>query len=455
MQALRKLFYLVLPSECMYPDIKLVPRYVEEMFPIFVSLIVAENAVRLLKGKSILRINDSIASLGQGVFQECLRLNLRSFEVVVYCFVYENFRIITMQWDSLWTWWYCLILIDFGFYWAHRLAHEVNFIWAIHQAHHSAEDFTLIAGLRQAVLQPFTAWITYVPLALSGIPPPIFLAHLQLGELYMLWLHTEVVQTLGPLELVLNSPSHHRVHHARNRKYVDKNYSGIFILWDRMFRTFEPEDPNEPVVYGLVKPVQSYNPFYLQIHHWITIFKNMYHMDGWKNKLLILFKGPGWAPGKPRLGYLDDIPALQQPVEYWDPKIPLLQKLYTIWHFAVVLIFYHELNQRHHELNQLTILLCILALLVSITSIGFLLENKKYSLQFEIVRCLLFFVAERHIWPVTQTMLQTILPSRYIIIQLLRLTYLLSAIICTVIEFHRISLKVLSKENMKKMKKIS
>ena len=141
----------------------------------------------------------------------------------------------------------------------------------------------------------------------------------------MLWVHTEVIQSLGPLEVFLNSPSHHRVHHGnrfqsyyflenklfilgRNRKYIDKNYAGILILWDRWFGTFQPEDPNEPVVYGLVHPVQSYNPFYLQFHHWTAIFKSIYHNKGWKNKLLAPFKGPGWAPGKPRLGYLDDIP---------------------------------------------------------------------------------------------------------------------------------------------------
>lgn len=115
--------------------------------------------------------------------------------------------------------------------------------------------------------------MTYLPLAMAGIPPSVFLAHLQLGELFMFWIHTEAISTLGPLEYIFNTPSHHRVHHGRNPKYIDKNYAGVFIFWDRMFGTFEPEDPEEPVVYGLVHSVQSYNPFYLQYHHWV----HMYH----------------------------------------------------------------------------------------------------------------------------------------------------------------------------------
>ena len=142
------------------------------------------------------------------------RIKVRSIEIIVYCFFYEHLRLFTLPWDSAYTWYLCFGCIDFGFYWAHRMAHEINFIWAIHQAHHSAEDFTLPSGLRQALLQPFTAWFTYWPLAVLGIPPPVFLAHLQLGELYMFWLHTETVPKLGPLEYILNTPSHHRVHHG-------------------------------------------------------------------------------------------------------------------------------------------------------------------------------------------------------------------------------------------------
>lgn len=130
------------------------------MFPVFFFVAIFENAIRLLQGRSPSRINETVGSLSQGIFQECLRIKVRSVEVLMYCIVWNNFRIATLPWNSLWTWWLCYLMVDIGFYWAHRLAHEVNFIWAIHQAHHSSEEFSVVSALRQAVLQPFTAWVS-------------------------------------------------------------------------------------------------------------------------------------------------------------------------------------------------------------------------------------------------------------------------------------------------------
>lgn len=138
------------------------------MFPVFFFAAIVENGIRLLQGKNSIRVNETVGSLSQGIFQECLRIKIRSIEVLMYCLVWNNFRLVTLPWNSLWTWWLCYLTVDFGFYWAHRLAHEVNFIWAIHQAHHSSEEFSIVSALRQAVLQPFTAWVsTRHPLYLS------------------------------------------------------------------------------------------------------------------------------------------------------------------------------------------------------------------------------------------------------------------------------------------------
>ncbi|XP_074599430.1 alkylglycerol monooxygenase isoform X3 [Brevipalpus obovatus] len=397
-----------------------------KMFPFFVLMAFLENGIRLITGKGILRVNDSIASLSQGVFQECLRIQVRSVEIIMYCYFYEKFRFTTLPWDSPWVWYFCFIFIDFGFYWAHRIAHEIHFIWAIHQNHHSGEDFTLTGALRQAVLQPFTAWFTYWPLALCGIPPPIFLAHLQLGELYMFWIHNEVIHKMGPLEYILNTPSHHRVHHARNPKYIDKNYAGVLIIWDRMFGTFMEEDPTEPVAYGLVHPVESYNPFYVQFHSWYFMFKKMYETPGLKNKILVPLMGPGWEPGKPRLGLISDIPEIKHPVVYYDPKIPFLQKIYVIAHFALVLMFYNELNLRVSILTQFTITCGIIALLVSITSLGILLEGRWFAYLLEMARCLAFLVTERYLLPIHAPSVNMSV-HRSTILFTIRLTFLASA----------------------------
>lgn len=130
-----------------------------QMFPVFVAASIGENLIRVLQGRSLIRVNETVGSLSQGIFQECLRIQVRSVELIMYCLVWDNFRLATLPWNSLWTWWLCYLAVDFGFYWAHRLAHEVNFIWAVHQAHHSSEEFSFVSALRQAVLQPFTAWV--------------------------------------------------------------------------------------------------------------------------------------------------------------------------------------------------------------------------------------------------------------------------------------------------------
>ncbi|KAH9410396.1 hypothetical protein TYRP_010156 [Tyrophagus putrescentiae] len=386
------------------------------------------------------------------------RLHIRSVEVLCYCLVYDHFRLTTFPWDSAGTWLFCAILVDWGFYWAHRLAHEINFIWAIHQGHHNGQDFTFIASIRQALLQPFTAWISYTPLALIGIPPQVFLTHIQLTEMYMIWIHTETVDSLGPLEYIINTPKHHRVHHGRNRKYIDKNYAGALIIWDKMFGTFEPEDPEEPAIFGLVHPVESYNIFWLQFHSWAAMFQNIYHTKGWRNKLLIPFMGPGWAPGKPRLGYIDEIPELNHPVPYWEPPTSFLAKAYCVWHFFVIFLFYEQVSVRNAEFSQWTLLTCTSAILLSMTSIGIILECRSYAAQVELLRCLAFFLVEQYLTPLrdmSHGYFEGVDNSlRDLVIVGIRLTFLLSAIICAICEFRRMSLKALDyiKSEIKKHK---
>lgn len=321
---------------------------------------------------------------------------MRSVEVLMYCLVWNNFRLVTLPWNSLWTWWLCYFAVDLGFYWAHRLAHEVNFIWAIHQAHHSSTEFSIVSALRQAVLQPFTAWFTYMPFALF-IPPQIFLAHLQLSELYMAWLHTEVVGHLGPLELVLNTPSHHRVHHSRRPEHIDKNYGGMLIIWDRLFDTFLAEDAAKPAVYGLVHPLKSYNPMTVQFHTWPVIWRRMRRASCWQNKLFVLMKGPGWRPGLPRLGDPTTLPQIEKPVVEYDPQISSWQNAYVCVHFAILLLFYHELTMYQDSFSPMMLNLGVACLLVSITSIGYMIDNKrKPNSLLELGRCVLFFQS-RHI----------------------------------------------------------
>jgi alkylglycerol monooxygenase len=182
--------------------------------------------------------------------------------------------------------------VDFVYYWWHRLSHRVNLLWAVHVVHHQSEDYNLAVALRQAVLSVWTIWPFHLPLALLGIPPVTFLVVDSLSTLYQFWIHTELVGKLGFFERVFNTPAQHRVHHATNPRYLDKNYAATLCIWDRLFGTFEEE--REQPVYGLVKPLHSFDPMWAQVQHFLVLSRRTRALRG-MDKLRVWLKGPAWG----------------------------------------------------------------------------------------------------------------------------------------------------------------
>jgi sterol desaturase/sphingolipid hydroxylase (fatty acid hydroxylase superfamily) len=182
---------------------------------------------------------------------------------------------------------------DFIYYWNHRFMHESRWLWAMHVAHHSSERYNLSTALRQPVADSITVAVPYSLLALLGVRPPLIEQARALNLIYQFWIHTEAIRTVGPLERVLNTPSHHRVHHGSNRPYLDRNHGSILIVWDKLFGTFEPE--TEPVVYGLTRNIHSYNPAVIATHEWVDIGRDIAGAETWRDRLSFLLRGPGWA----------------------------------------------------------------------------------------------------------------------------------------------------------------
>ncbi|XP_028927080.1 alkylglycerol monooxygenase isoform X3 [Ornithorhynchus anatinus] len=353
-QGIRMMFYVMKPNETSFQSIEEVPDYVKKATPFFISLLLLEFLVSWIhQGKPASRVDDALTSLSAGVLSRLPSLFFRSFEISSYIYIWENFRLFGLPWDSPWTWYLTFLGVDFGYYWFHRMAHEVNIMWAGHQTHHSSEDYNLSTALRQSVIQIYTSWIFYCPLA-CFIPPSVFAVHLQFNLLYQFWIHTELIDHLGPLELILNTPSHHRVHHGRNRYCIDKNYGGTLIIWDRIFGTFEAE--KEKVLYGLTHPINTFEPFKVQFHHLVDIWTTFWITPGFTDKFSVLFKGPGWGPGKPRLGLPEEIP---------------------------------------ETLTQITLLLRICYIILTITSIGFLIEKRPRAAIMETARCSIFLMLYR------------------------------------------------------------
>ncbi|KAA0919259.1 sterol desaturase family protein [Dietzia sp. ANT_WB102] len=182
---------------------------------------------------------------------------------------------------------------DLIYYWNHRFSHESRWLWAMHVVHHSSERYNLSTALRQPVAEALTIYVPYGLLSVLGVRPALVMDARAVNLIYQFWIHTEVIRSIGPLERLFNSPSHHRVHHGSNRRYLDRNHGSILILWDRLFGTFEPED--EPVVYGLTTNLDTFNPARIATHEWVAIARDIFRSETWSDRVGYLLRGPGWA----------------------------------------------------------------------------------------------------------------------------------------------------------------
>lgn len=228
----------------------------------------------------------------------------------------------------------------------------------------------------------------YLPLALF-IPPSHFIAHNQFNLIYQLWIHTTVIDDLGPLELIFNTPKHHRVHHGCNLYCLDKNYGGVLIVWDKLFGTFEKE--KDEIIYGLVVSPQSFNPFYLQIFYTIELIKKSIKIPTLTNKLAVVWKGPSWFPGAPRLG-LDEYKINVTSRIKYDKHIPIWQNLYIIVHFFLILYNHFRIYDETQNLWTISSGFMLINNFLALTTIGLLFDESIYVAIIEFIRCLIYII---------------------------------------------------------------
>jgi sterol desaturase/sphingolipid hydroxylase (fatty acid hydroxylase superfamily) len=267
---------------------------VKAVIPFFLGLILVEW---LLGGAKFYRLNDSIADLGSGIGQQIFAVPLTALFVLIYSELYQATALIHWSTHSVWTWITALLLVDFLYYWFHRSSHRISFVWATHIVHHQSEELNLAVALRQSWLQGLFSLAFYFPLATLGFPIQVTLTAIALDTIGQFWFHTRAIGRMGPLEWVLNTPSHHRVHHGRNPKYLDRNYGGVLIIWDRLFGTFTREE--EEPVYGIVKPLDSWNVVWANAHYWIELARLSAAATHWKQKILVWFVPPAKLAGPP------------------------------------------------------------------------------------------------------------------------------------------------------------
>lgn len=231
--------------------------------PVFIILIGLELLVVYYSKTNSYQFNDAINNLSSGILEEIASLPARGIIIFSYYYLYEHYAYLHINSHSILAWLILWISVDFCYYWFHRTSHRCIFFWIGHSVHHQSEYYNLTVALRQGYFQTLTSWIFYLPLALIGFPTWMFVTVSSLNTIYQFWIHTQSIKKMGWFEKIFNTPSHHRVHHGRNSQYIDKNYAGSLIIWDKLFGTFEPE--NAPVEYGVTEPLDSWNPFYANV----------------------------------------------------------------------------------------------------------------------------------------------------------------------------------------------
>jgi len=245
------------------------------------------------KGKRVYRLNDTIGDLTCGMGDQMLNLVTSVGAVAVYQWVHGQTALLSMALDDPWVWVFGIVAVDLLYYVYHRFSHRVNIGWMSHVVHHQSEEYNLAVALRQAWFAQFISWIFYLPLAVLGVPVEVWMLSYAANLLYQFWIHTRLIGTLGPMEWVMNTPSHHRVHHGTNPEYIDKNYAGIFIVWDRLFGTFAPEI--DPPVYGVMKPLRSWNPVTANVGPVLSLIRQSVGLSGF-DRFRVWWAEPGWTP---------------------------------------------------------------------------------------------------------------------------------------------------------------
>ncbi|KAK4309864.1 hypothetical protein Pmani_018526 [Petrolisthes manimaculis] len=418
--ALRQLglmLYVVDRNSTTFETQQEVPKYLNEAIPTFTLLLLLEFVVLFVAGHGRVRMGDVLTSSGHGLLYDISKLVVHYGELSLYQWLYQ-YRVLDLDWRSVGTWWMAALFIDLAYYWYHRAVHEVNLGWAAHQVHHSSQDYNLSTALRQSVFQHFFALPAYTPLALLGIPLPAIIVHIQLNLLYQFWIHTELVGTLGPLEWVFNTPSHHRVHHGANKWCLDRNYGGVLIIWDRLFGTFEAERRNQPgqeIAYGLVGQPQTYNTLYLQLFYYQAVFTKAFSMSTWGDLFRALFYGPGWTPGNPRLGDPTTFPDVKAPRPLYGPEVPLWQQVYATTHYFICLILQQILVTNSQVLSW-DVMVCHLAfIVVTLGVIGGLYDRRWWWVGLDWIRCITFLAYWTHVvvsvipWPLLDSLVASLM----------------------------------------------
>lgn len=352
------------------------PSYILFAIPFFFLLMGIEWWVARKQSKQVYRLNDSINNLVVGIGNRLFGLVNKGLLIGVAIWIKDHYAI----WNIPATWWsflLALLVFDFLFYWAHRWGHELNIFWGAHSVHHQSEEYNLSVALRQSWFHDMLAFPIFMVVPVMGFDVITFGSAAALHTIYQFWIHTKTIGRMPDwFEYIFNTPSHHRVHHSINPKYIDKNHAGVFMFWDRMFGTFQAEDSNDEIYYGITTQLKSWNPAWANVHYYTEMFQKAADMK-WTDRIKFIWARPGWLPS-----YLGGYQApkevdAKQYAKY-DSTTSLPMVAYGVLQFVILLTATIQYMRYFSDITLFYKAVFFVLIFITMLIAGAIFENRKW-----------------------------------------------------------------------------
>ena len=361
--------------------------FVPYAIPIFLLMIVMELGWGLFKGNNTYRVNDSINSLSMGLLSTVTKFVFLNIGALVFTKISQEYAIWAFDINAIGHWLLAILLYDFLYYWFHRISHERQFFWGSHVVHHQSEDYNLSTALRQTSTSFLTTWVFYIPCFFLGMPISMFVSIASAHLIYQFWVHSQHIPKLGVFEWFMVSPSNHRVHHAQNADYIDKNYGGLLIIWDRLFGTYKAEDEKQQAIYGIRVPLQSWNPIWANLHIFAGMLRDIWHTNRWSDKFRVLWSKTGWHPEDMVKRFPEQKSDLEQFEKYNPQHSSRINGAIIVQYLLLAVLHFWSAGQST-VLSSSLMWAVVIAQVAVLIVIGAVLEGKAYARPFEYTRLL-------------------------------------------------------------------
>jgi len=355
--------------------------------PFFLLFIALEIFWGWKKGNNTYRINDSVNSLSLGLLSTVTEFIFLNIGLLVFSRIEQDYAITKLDVESGVAWVTGILIYDFFYYWFHRISHERQILWGSHVVHHQSEDYNLSTALRQTSTGFLATWVFFIPCFLMGMPVYMYVSIASAHLIYQFWIHSQHIPKLGAFEWIFMTPSSHRVHHAQNPQYIDKNHGGLLVIWDRMFGTFIEEDENEKIHYGLRTPLLSWSPLWANFHVFYNMFLDAWRAESKLDKVKMIWSRTGWRPEDVARKYPVQKTDLDNFVKY-SPSLEKAPRVAIVLQYLLLTVFHLWSVSQYGTLSYGVMLGLSIFQIYTVIALGAVMDGKAYALKVEVTRLL-------------------------------------------------------------------